>query len=904
MANRIDFAALGPNANLVPVILISGIPVVLVPAGVHPTTTAVTTGSLDTAWWPSTGTLLQTLPDSSTLDPVKGWLDPRQEFAIDAKANILEGDLEQGTLNFDLFDVSGEATLLLSGRDTYPGALLAADFDVGATDLYLQQDTGFPSSGIACIGRETVLYSSKSGTGTLTVATRGAFGSREVLHTYSPTRPAYVTSGGARWLFGRRVAFFLAQLSADGTTLTDPTLMFLGVVGRGIQLTENGTKWRIPADSILSVLTRKIDTRTVKPTGIAHYRGDASYIDVNTTPLAAVWADDDDPVLADYGVGLCANASAPHSGGWHDSWTTFLDAWNTRAATVNPVAAKASLLANGHLFVLGDGVTALYDEAYLNVWATWDQVAQGAGVRGNNNPSNSASSWTSRNPAPACFVPLDGKVKLSADDLANIPTTLTYSSADGLTNARWMLSLAGQEQQKYSVLNSDRNYVVASASPIVIAERDGVGNTITVVNMVWGSTAAPTVGIKPPILTSPTDLVLGLYVEGPRWDYALKLAATALDDLSGSDFHYDSVDWTSLGAVLDTVTPGGLPSGRRYTILGGTEDSFLAYLLTEVRMMGLGLCLKDGRISVYKPGDLADTEVSAVTVTATDLVGLPGVEDSPDGMVTSVKFTLPGGDTITHTDTSWRDQFGDGKTLEVAASRSVDIPDYTTLDGLFRSIAWSVITPLAQPYRVVTMVLPLPFLDVSTGDVLALTHPMVPGWNGTRGVTGALCQVMGVSYRLCGGRAQVKVSARLCDSSLVGYAPDGMVAAGGLTDGAKTVILSGTTVWGYYGFAQTGTGLGGASTFKAGDKVILVEADSLTPASQTGLEVDSVSGATVTLTSAVNATMAGLAVDPYKVLLKYADYDTTTTSQKAYAFIGDAATYTLGVGGNSPNRWG
>jgi integrase/recombinase XerC len=67
VATRIDFAALGPGARLVPVVLVAGINAVLVPAGCSGVTTVATTGSLDSAFWPGAGVL-----GAGVLKP---WLD-------------------------------------------------------------------------------------------------------------------------------------------------------------------------------------------------------------------------------------------------------------------------------------------------------------------------------------------------------------------------------------------------------------------------------------------------------------------------------------------------------------------------------------------------------------------------------------------------------------------------------------------------------------------------------------------------------------------------------------------------------------------------------------------------------------------------------------------------------------
>ena len=80
---RIDWTtALSPGARVVPVILIAGLPAVLTPAGVLPTTVAVSSGTIDALWWPGTGALAELLPGGGTLQPVEDLLDPTETLEV------------------------------------------------------------------------------------------------------------------------------------------------------------------------------------------------------------------------------------------------------------------------------------------------------------------------------------------------------------------------------------------------------------------------------------------------------------------------------------------------------------------------------------------------------------------------------------------------------------------------------------------------------------------------------------------------------------------------------------------------------------------------------------------------------------------------------------------------------
>ena len=162
---RLDWtSALSPGARVVPVILVAGVPRVLTPAGVRPTTVAVTSGTIDALWWPGTGSLTETLPDASTFDPVADLLDPGEVFEVYERASLLKGDVRVEALTFSVLDTDGAATALLSIREGRTSQLLASEITDTSTSIPLAAVGGFPASGIAAINRETILYGSISGT--------------------------------------------------------------------------------------------------------------------------------------------------------------------------------------------------------------------------------------------------------------------------------------------------------------------------------------------------------------------------------------------------------------------------------------------------------------------------------------------------------------------------------------------------------------------------------------------------------------------------------------------------------------------------------------------------------------------------------------------------------------------
>ena len=318
---RIDFAtALTPGARLVPVILVAGVPRVLTPAGVTPTTVSLTSGTADPLWWPGSGTLTETLPDAKTFDPVRDLLDPREVFEIFERASPLKGDVRVEALTFSLLDTDGAATAMLSGREALTSQLLESAVTATDTAIPLVSTAGFPSSGIAAIGRETFLYSSiSSGDLVTSLVTRGRYGSAARAHNAPAEHRPMVTAGGPRHWQSRLATLWLCTLSADGTTLGDPTLIYVGTVGAGVQLKGNLSRWSVPLEHITDTLDRKLDTAPLDLYGYAHYslRADAHPLLIGGSVNAGEPADSHSLQWTD---------DANDNSGWHPSVDSFVAA--------------------------------------------------------------------------------------------------------------------------------------------------------------------------------------------------------------------------------------------------------------------------------------------------------------------------------------------------------------------------------------------------------------------------------------------------------------------------------------------------------------------------------------------------------------------------------------------------
>ena len=254
---RIDWSTLPPGARVVPVVLVAGIPRVYLPSGVVVTTAAVTSGTMDPLFWPGSGSLTESLPGGS-FDPQRYLLDAAQVLEIYELARPLDGDVRQEAVTVSLYDLDGQATADLSVASARLGQLLSADISAVATTIPIASTTGVPTSGIACIGRETIVYDGVGG-GALAItappAGRGKYGSLARPHLSPESNPPIVSFAGARYWQGRLATVWLCTLS--GTTISDPTLVFLGSVSAGVQTTERGLRWAVPIDPGTETLTQK-----------------------------------------------------------------------------------------------------------------------------------------------------------------------------------------------------------------------------------------------------------------------------------------------------------------------------------------------------------------------------------------------------------------------------------------------------------------------------------------------------------------------------------------------------------------------------------------------------------------------------------------------------------------------
>lgn len=892
---RIDWSTgLAPGARVVPVILIAGLPAVLTPAGVLPTTVAVSSGTIDALWWPGTGALAELLPGGGTLQPVEDLLDPTETLEVFERASLLKGDVRVESLSFSVLDTDGRGTTLLSNREGRITQFLASDITETASTIPLVSSVGFPAGGIASIERETVTYIAVNGTD-LTTVVRGKYGSHARAHLSPAEHRPLVVAGYPRHWQSRLATVWLCVLSSDGLTLTDPSLLYAGTVGAGIQMTGNLTRWTVPLDHVSVALTRKVDIPPISIYGYHHFATPSTAVQGHPLTIAA-GTTSIDPVFTTL---LWDTLSVYDQGGWHPTREAFVDSCNAKTASLAPAA---SVIINRALTVTHFGTDADNSIVYFTPgWVTTGSTTLG----GNANDDNSPMAYTVAD-MPEAFFRMNDIVRIpSTLDFARIPTTFqwTATTSDGVTGTASVALIADTIGRE--------GYAAG------ITARNDPPQTVTL-----GRLSVNGGGFIDTRVFERTAVKIGIVATGASPIAALKAAALAIDALTGQDLFESAVDWDHVERLFMAPT-SSLPQAREYRFTGDT-DSFLDVLIDELRLRGMCMVIRYGLISAARLMSYADSEDTAASIVETDTLSEDGKEipieivDNIEPLATGVDYSFPssgGGEpvVISITDLTYQSEFGDSARVECKALLAIPTASAPNLIASLiplYSVAQQILGPLAEPSRAVRIPLTPVLLGLQPGDLVKLTHSRIPMWTGVRGITDGVCQVQEVRRILFGGRLRATVVLRLQSAPAYGYAPEAIVESGGLTSGGTTVQLSTATAWGPTCHARDITASGAASTstvdgFEVGDVVVLSQIGTRTPIAdvqRTLTAVDPVLN-TVTLSSAPGATMAGAAAVYYGVILRCAPYDQCTARQQTiFAWIADQTTQVLGTS-DAPKRY-
>lgn len=873
------------GAQVIPCVLIAGLPIILVPEGV--TLTGWSAGALDAAWWPGSSF-------AGFSAYIKPWLSLVDGIAWDEKAEPVQPEmLNVSSLTVSVADLGlradgtgGLATAIFGARDSVEGTWITADVSTSATTVSVADTTGFAASGYLYIGRETMEYTSKTSTSFAigTAANRGEFGSPVQHHWYVGNGNAAIANpevtSGAPEIVGRTATVWLLQVSAAGV-VTAGTLAFYGSVGTGVVLSEDGETWSLRLDHAIKRLGAPLRGEPVSVGGFAHPAPEgtrgvaASSVLIGRTwcPTYDTWRDlTNDAVAMNT---LTRAAAAPDNGGWHATAEDYVQALTVAAASLWPAPDVVMYsLVGGKLRVYGAYDVASYT---LNVQWVWDRP----GEEGVSLGYGGVHQYTSGKDFPAAWVPIlagqGSRVYLSAADYTQVPAV----PSSGLGSVYYVLAFGEEDEARYARITGR-----STSGGLYWLDVDA----ITPDRVQFDELGVNGFGF---IVTEPTSARIACEVSAATWIDALEALVEAFDT-SLADTNADAFDFTDMREVAAQYPAGPYARNRSYVV--DLSQSIIEIVTNECRLNGFTLVLTGGRISIARISDYAPTEPTAATISTSDLHAdypRPGYSRGFDGIVNAMRFRSPQtGVTVNVVDATSLTRYGAGRsTLEAVAPRQITgeiINPAGSYLELARQAA-TVLGPLRYPYEHVTLTTTPAKAGIEVGAIVALDLWRVPDQQAARGIS-KTGQIIARSWSLYGGAvAAISYTVRLSPARLAGWAPAALVDAGGV---AGSVVTLDETTFGASGFGPSGSG-GGTAYFAVNDVVRLVEINATSPTASTAHTVTAVGGSTLTLSPAPNATFGTLAADAVKVMIVPDDWGSAiVAAQEEYAYLSDT-TYRL-----------
>lgn len=882
--SRISWSTAAQGAQVVPVLLIHGLPVILYPDGVNVTSFSLT--SPDAAWWPAN-------TYANWTSYAKPWLmldgDGVRitERAIPSAAQVLE--VSEVTLRVS--DVDGAATALFDSESLASATYITAEVSALTATIPVVNTSAFAASGVIYLDQEAIAYGSKTPT-SFTSCVRARFGSKAARHLYSASQGSglgnpQVTSIPVEYI-GRPATLWLARI-ANGVLL-DVQLEHYGTVGTGPALTGGGESeddaWVITVDHAVKRMAQKIHTNAVSVGGYAHpgnLAGRASGVapaDDDLTPFYLRMAVDS--ASAVYANILTGDAASPDNGGWHPTRESFIAALNSAGTGLGVGDFNASINDAGRFsvrFVSSPSVARFYRASA--------PCTSSGGVASEVAASTFIYDFGQMSEA---WVPIlsGSQVYLSSADYATIPAAPSSSLAsyalvfgdDRDRSSRRVARITGQGTSggAYYVTCT----ALTTAATVRSATTGSSGTTAPDGTALWrgGFYGA---GF---ILTEATTARLALVVSSSSWVTALQTVVNSLDTEYACVA--DAIDFTRIAEVADAY-PSVVPTRREYIV--DLDTSILSMLQNEAALNGFAVTMYRGRVAIARVAEFATTESTQGTITSQDLDAsspVPTYERGADGIVnTFTVVDVDAGVTVNVTDRTSHARYGGQGTITATMPRSVlDAPrDASRLYTQVFAQAALVLGPLRYPYRHVTVQLPLDHYDLQVGDLARVTLWRVPNGAGGRGITDAVAQVIARDVVLYGDSSagHVAYTLRLNPSNVSGYAPSGLVAASGITGAVVTLDVATIP----NGFSGSGND---AAAFAIGDLVRLVEIDTASPTASTQHSVTAVGTNTLTLNPAPGAPFGAPAA--LKVLVVYDDWTVITagnrTEQERYCFLAQA----------------
>jgi hypothetical protein len=831
-------------------------------------------------------------------------------IALDERCAPIFGDLQVGGMTLHVHDLSPSSGIasghpFVTYLDTRESTIvdrtwLTSGLDESETGTIAVDDTSaFAASGVVWIDREAIGYASKTSTSFDTL-TRGKYGSLPASHvvdadtTFTATVWSTFPPGGFE---GRRVTLW--YVNADNVA----RLFYVGVVRDGPNLTEgddhvDGAVWELPLEAAWNVEKENrlgMQLSSTRVTGfdglrvqtLVRYPGDPwglrsfmtqSDTDRFQSTLAEVLSIQERQLNGTFtSAGVNARASLRQegrgvvlrvTGNVGGQLTINLTVGTTEVTGVSSESSDPRL------------AQAIVEDAPTTLIGIGETIAEG-----NTFPVSTVfgmpSSWT-----------------------PDVRTDSPYT-----TTVRYVLAGAYGEKTLAVIEPSAHS----AAPPSITAERARVVNRDTGIE-------DPTPGV---FVESPLSLHLASRVTTTHWLHGLRYGVIGDTSVSppingpvSSDVDPRNYDWSRVDYAL--FLSGTAPSARTW-ILDGSQT--LSQIFCDaLAFNGIGLGIKNGRVSPFAFSPPRRSEPIAATITSTGLVGKSWWKRN-DTCLANVIQVSAGNSTNIVNDQLSISQWGQRRPIDLAYppnERGVSVSDDPR--ELASQVLHRVLGLWSRPTSVRTVHLSAEeFFNVWTGDYVTVTDWLTPDGSGGRGPQSKTGQVIGKRLEieaeesgfsavmsldlLSYGRPDIGSYAPCCKVGSIGGATLSISTAflGAGAGGTSAITdFAGSNLSTYDSTANDG----GVTRFAIGDRVKLRKLDVDTVVEEAGFEIIDIDDVANTIElDASPTTVIGVGEFWVIVFDDYYDGTAITDNMGDHAWVGDYTTNVIGTSTNPADFW-
>lgn len=843
-------------------------------------------------------------------------------FKIGERVDLPMAKWEPTGIQVKIADINKRATDLFTRRPTAV-THLTADWTSG-TSITVNGTDDFASSGFAYIGFQTILYTSKDGTHFLG-STGQQFNTPPLAHYIGEgAQLAYPeVTNWPRSIEGRRVRFY--AYGAGDDPQGDGTQVWVGIARTEAKF--NGVEWSFRVDPLSGAFDVDMAADLERPyttRGIYYSHRDPLVITITELSTAT----------------FNATASAVTRlmlSGFFEDQRTFLTALTTLlqdslSNTVSGTFTQTTISA----VALGDGWGVQYTTSGAN--ARWLQIFGGV-------PETISLAGVGNAVIPGLISSTDGAfagrwITAAGDEVGTVANGTTYtlpiysnpsslrrpgtvprgSVGDGPNQPCPSLSsdvIPDNNRLNVSATGNPSGRVYLSATPNANASEalieweangigtveDGITSTITIDTtdnyMTLSEGTASYIDSEPRVFTAsnPPAIRLGrtlatgslynfldaLITGSPT--YAMLGAWPFIHPGSASGASADVDLVTSEAEIAAAAASSALYSDRVYSFFA--PHSVREIVEQECRLLGVYPCYNgNGQIVFRRLRMPSPGEASSATLTSSEIVisenNLLTYERCPFGLFNTIELQL-GYDPVADEHTAPLVRIRDvnaystnptAKTLRIQPF-SQDHRRRVTYETCVL-VGSRVLGIFGAPYALLTVHVPLTQFSTTLGMVVDLTWSKVPAGDGTLGVTSRLGLVVGREWNVREGSGTLTIF--VTDQRVGGYAPGGKITSISGTSGTTgpfTVTLSSD-------YFPSGTEAD--DFFEAGDAIRVFRWGSTSTTGNFVDTIDSVSGNTITFTTASNWTHTGITW----ALGVRVSTAISETNQKAFVYIGNS----------------